>query len=238
MDGFGEASYRQPLKYWIFVSWSGKTWPVKTSILIMGLLSFLFAGCNKPSDPSAQTQAQTPESKALQGPPEVASESEEGFHDLLFFIRDFKEAPDGSRSIRAEGLHKGKPLAMEIILGPTWKSGTLGDVIKTHQGTVTCRSVGADSDSFVQALDELYGTKLNPDKMATETRFTGISLQGDPGKLSGGPTKIKMFFESDVEGAYAEFFTNIELDKHRVEVREKDEGYRAAVIKALQGKIK
>lgn len=82
--------------------------------------------------------------------------------------------------------------------------------------------------------DELYGTKLTPKTMATETCFTGISLGGDPRDLTKGPVKIKLFFESEEEDDYAELYTNIELAAHRLEVHEKDEGYRLPVIRALQ----
>ncbi len=50
------------------------------------------------------------------------------------------------------------------------------------------------SQTFVQVLDQLYGTKLNPTAMARETRFTGISLEGDPRDLGKGSVKIKLFF--------------------------------------------
>jgi len=104
----------------------------------------------------------------------------------------------------------------------------------TYRGIVTYRSTGADSDAFIQVLDELYGTKVGPKAMGRETQFTGISLEGDPRDLAKGPVKIKLFFESDKEDAYAELFTNIELAAHRLEVREKDESYRLPVLRALQ----
>jgi hypothetical protein len=46
--------------------------------------------------------------------------------------------------------------------------------------------------------------------------------------------KIKLFFESDDEDRYGELFTNVELAARRLEVREKDEGYRLPVVRALQ----
>jgi hypothetical protein len=70
--------------------------------------------------------------------------------------------------------------------------------------------------------------------MRTEATFTGLSLEGNPGDLSQGPVKIKTFCEAGEKDDYAEFFTNIELDKHRVEFREKDEEYRPGVVKALR----
>jgi hypothetical protein len=160
---------------------------------------------------------------------------EEGFYDLIFYIREYQKLPTGAQRIRGEGLHKGRQLGFEVTFDPVWKSGTLGkDVpITTYRSTITYRSIGAESDTFVQVLDELYGTKINPRKMASETRFSAISLGGDPGDLSQGPVKIKLFFESDVESEYAELYTNVDLKNHRLEVHEKDDGYRLAVVKDL-----
>jgi hypothetical protein len=202
----------------------------------MGIFSSLFGGCSKQPAPIPQTMAQAQPTKPLAAPPEVTSEEEEGFHDLIFYIQDFKRLPDGSQSIRGLGTYKGSKLGLEVVLGATWQAGSLGkDVpLVTYRGVVTYRSTGSDSDTFVQVLDALYGTKLSPKGMGRETRFTGISLGGDPRDLESGPVKIKLFFESDKQDEYAELFTNIRLADHRLEVHEKDPDYRLAVIKALQ----
>lgn len=144
--------------------------------------------------------------------------------------------PDGSQSIRGSGTHRGRPLSLEVVLGPSWVAGSLGKDIPlvTYRGVVTYRSTGPDSDTFVQILDELYGTKLSPKAMGRETQFTGISLGGDPRDLAKGPVKIKLFFESGGQDDYAELYTNIQLDAHRLEMHEKDEEYRSPVVRALR----
>ena len=203
----------------------------------MGLLAFLSGGCSKqPAPPPQPADAQSQPSKPLTAPPEVTSESEEGFYDLLFYVQEHKRLPDGSQSIRGSGTHNGRALGLEVILGPTWEAKSLAKdmPLVTYRGIVTYRSTGSDSDAFVQLLDELYATKLTPKAMATETRFTGISLGGDPRDLTKGPVKIKLFFESGGQDDYAELYTNIELATRRLEVHEKDEGYRLPVIKALR----
>ena len=210
--------------------------PTRHLFAIMGIFSFLFGGCSKQPAPSPQTATQVQPSKRFASPPEVTSEEQEGFHDLVFYVQEHKRLPDGSQSIRGAGIHKGRSLGLEVVLGPSWQAGSLGKDIPlvTYRGVVTYRSTGADSDAFVQVLDELYGTKLSPKAMGRETQFTAISLEGDPRDLAKGPVKIKLFFESQQEDEYAELFTNIELSAHRLEVHEKDEGYRSAVVKALQ----
>lgn len=203
----------------------------------MGILSILFGGCSKKPAPLPSTAIQAHPSKPLAAPPEVTLETEEGFHDLLFYIQEYRRQSDGSQTIRGAGTHKGRQLGLEIILGPTWEAGSLGDIqLVTYRGTVTYRSTGSESDAFLQVLDELYGTKLNPTAIGAETRFTGISLGGDPRDLTKGPVKLKLFFESGGQDDYAELFTNIELAAHRLEVHEKDESYRSPVIRALRAR--
>jgi hypothetical protein len=72
--------------------------------------------------------------------------------------------------------------------------------------------------------------------MAASTKFTGLSLEGDPSKLDDGEVKIKLFFESNKEEAYAELYTNIDLPSKKLEFAEKDPGYRVALVKALTAK--
>lgn len=204
--------------------------------VVMGIFSFLFGGCTKRPGPTPQSPSMTQSSKPLMAPPEVTSEAEEGFHDLLFYIQDFKRLPDGSQSIRVLGKHKGRQLGLEIVLSPTWKAGSLGENVPlvTYRGVISYRSVGSDSDVFAQVLDEIYGTKVGLKTMSKETQFTGISLGGDPRDLDSGAVKMKLFFESDKEAEYAELYTNIRLADHRLEICEKDPGYRLAIVKALQ----
>jgi len=173
----------------------------------MGIFSFLFGGCGKqPQQQHPQATQQERSSIPLTKPPEVTSESEEGFHDLVFYIQEHKTQPDGTQTIRGAGTHKGRQLGLEVTLGSTWQAGSLGQgtPLVTYRGTVTYRSTGPESDAFLQVLDELYGTKLGPKAMGTETPFTGISLGGDPRDLTKGPVKIKLFFESGGQDDYAE----------------------------------
>lgn len=205
-------------------------------VAAVGIFLFLLAGCTRQSAPAPQLARQTKQSKTLTAPPEVTSEEEEGFHDLVLYTEEHKRLPDGSQSIHGLGTHKGRKLGLEIVLGPTWQAGSLSkdEPLVTYQGIVSYRSTGAESDAFIQELNELYGAKVNPKAMARQTQFTGISLEGDPRDLAKGPVKIKLFFEASKQNDYAELFTNIDLATHRLEVREKDEEYRLPVVRALQ----
>ena len=193
----------------------------------MGLLSFLFGACSKP-------QPTQPPAKPS---PEITADSEDGgFVDLGFAIRSRETLPDGSQVLHAYGVHHGREVGITIVLGTQWKAGSLGpDVpLVTYRGTVTYRSLGAPSDALLQILDQLYATKLQPTTIRPTTTFTAISLGGEPADLTKGPTKIKLFFESDAEDRYAELYTNIDLANGVLQIHEKDPEYRSALIKALR----
>jgi hypothetical protein len=171
--------------------------------------------------------------------PEITSESEEGFRDFVLAIEEYDKLSDGSQKLLASGTHNGKKVSIEIDLIAGWNSGAPDPnvPIATFRGTVTYRSVGSESDLLLQVMDELYGTKQAPKAMSKATEFAAISLEGDPTNLAKGPVKIKLFFESDRDDAYAELFTNIDLRAQKVYIREKDEEYRTAIIRALQRRI-
>ena len=193
----------------------------------MGLLSFFFGSCSEPT-------VVKPHSKQ---PPEITSDIEdEGFVDLTFAILSHQTRADGSQELRVQGVHAGQDVGLIVVLGPKWKKGTLDpDVpIVTYQGRVEFRSFGPASNTLIRILDELYATNIDPKSFRSETTFTAISLEGEPADLAKGPTKIKLFFESEDEDRYAELFTNVDLANDILQIREKDPEYRAGVIRALR----
>ncbi len=197
----------------------------------MGLLSWLFGSCSpKISAPAPNLSEVTTGMEA------------NGFVDLDFSLASHERLADGTQVCVARGLHKGAEVAFRFRLPPKWKQGSFGDTgITTYQSAVTFERLGAASDHFVVALGDLYGGILRPTRMTPSVTFTAISLGGVPAQLEKGATKIKLFFEptEDSEEAselfYAEHYLNIDLTSRRVEFHEKDEGYRAAVLRALAG---
>jgi hypothetical protein len=79
-----------------------------------------------------------------------------------------------------------------------------------------------------------YQDQAPPSTNTQSTEFTAISLGGDPRDLAKEPVKIKLFFESNEEDRYAELFTNIDLKARKLNINEKDEEYRSAIIRALR----
>src|SRR5205823_14144836 len=76
---------------------------------IVGALLFV-AGCA----PQPASTSQLPKATAPLGDvPEITSENEEGFVDLVFAIAEHKSLADGSQSIKAAGRHKGQAVGFE-----------------------------------------------------------------------------------------------------------------------------
>jgi hypothetical protein len=165
-------------------------------------------------------------------PPEITSETEEGSQDLVFALIARSGRTLGGEVLRATGKHQRRLVSFEVRLGPAWKEGNFAGRI-TYQGTAAIVSVGEESDALVRILDELYGTKLAPRSMNTETSFTAISLEGNPQELKAGAVKLKLFFEAEEEERYAESFLNIDVAKSRVYLLEKDPEYRTPIVLAL-----
>ena len=170
------------------------------------------------------------------GPSEIGSAANEDFYDLEFFIQEHKILSDGGQTIVARGIHEGAEVGFELSLGQKWTEGSFAADLFTYTGISSYRSRGPESDSLVQALDQLFETSMSPRRMKNEVRFSAISLEGDPRDLKKGPVKLKLFFESSAEDRYAEFFTNIDLQMRRLYLAEKDPEYRAAIVKALQAR--
>lgn len=203
------------------------------------LLSLMIAGalaCSRsttsPAGPTASTGMAAPPAPAATAPlPEITSSSEEGFHDLVFALIEREKLASGAERIRARGRHRGAIVQFDVELGDLWKGSNAGP-IQVFSGYVTVKSIGEDA-SLVRALDAEYGTKLAPKGMKPATKLAAIVLEGDPRSLDGGVVKIKLFNESEDETKYAEMFLNIGVAKRVVELREKDEEYRAAVVRAF-----
>jgi hypothetical protein len=167
---------------------------------------------------------------------EITSEIKpDEWKDLVFSIQKQDVAADGSRTLQISGTHNGAEVGLIVILGPKWESVAPDpkSSFAFHTGTVEYRSLGPVSNTLLSALDELYGTKLEPKGMRPETKFAAASISGDPADLGKGEVKLKLFFESQDKSRYAELFTNIDLPKRLLRILEKDPEFRPAIIRAL-----
>ena len=165
--------------------------------------------------------------------PEILSETEEGFADMVFRITKQEKQAPSEVVIGAQSMANGKKVGFRIRLGSDWEKGKLEIPITTYKGLVILERCGTESDDLLRFMDSVYKTQILPAAMAEATRFTGISLEGKPHALTSGPVKIKLFYESENEDEYAELYLNIDTASQKVYLNEKDEAYRAPIIKDL-----
>ncbi len=170
--------------------------------------------------------------------PEITSESEEeGVQNLVFKLGDIDRLPNGDQRFTATGTYRGNDVGVEVNLRPEPAGDRFGDKT-SYLGVVVMRSLGSRSDSLLRAMDALYETRLSPKRMADETVFSGLSLGGDPTHLRSGAVELKLFFESEDDDRSAELYLNIDVQRSRVVLGEKDPEYRKAIILALTSKGK
>jgi hypothetical protein len=168
--------------------------------------------------------------------PEILSESEEGFVDLVFSItKKFMDLERGM-CFEIQAAHQGEIVGLNIELSANWKFQKMGD-LPCSTGKITYRSPGELGDRFVILLDRLYGTNFLPTRMNPATSFAAITLGGDPSMLESSAIRIKLFHEHGHEAQYAEIYTNFDLKRNRIQIREKDPGHRYAIIRALTKNI-
>ena len=164
--------------------------------------------------------------------PELFADSEEGFVDTALHIHRYSYTPEGSQVLHVRAASVTGPVGFALELLPEWRPDTLGHDIPVLWGAVRYRSLGLESTAFVRALARAYGTPIDG-SMAPVISFAAVALKGNPADLKGGPVDMKLFFESEDEAHYAEVYTNIHLAQHVAEFREKDNGYRAPLLRAL-----
>ena len=185
----------------------------------MRLLSGLFRG-NVGRIPAITAEAQDP--KQL---------------NLVFEIAEESTRPSGSRELFIRGKHRGRKVAVIVVLSATWVKQTppASPGTELWTGTVTWESLGSPSDALLAALDQILDTRLAPHSMRARTAFSAISLSESPTDSGDKEIKLKLIYEPDPETGfgYVEFLTVFDPAARRFRIREQDEAYRESFIHAL-----
>lgn len=192
---------------------------MKKNRFLISLMAFI--GCNQPE--AVQTFPITP----------INHDSEEGFEDVRLSVTEI-ERTEAYNIITALSTSGTDTVGLAVYL-PTQK---LGD--KGFGEGLLMRSIGKASHNLLQELAKLYDTPLSPDaEFATfiSARYVdldefALGVAGNNNKEEG-LTKLKLFLDND-EGDTAEFYLNIHVDQHWLEIREKEDSFREAMIKLLQ----
>jgi len=159
---------------------------------------------------------------------------EEGFADFDFPLTSAGQIDDSGWIISARGLLKGKPIGFDVRLGGEWKPQEVDETLTVFWGTGAIIRSGAESDGFCGLLQDKYELVGSSREMPDIVETMVVSLGTDPQRITEEHLKMKMFVQPEgEEDEYAEFFLNVNLPEKVVEFHEKDNEYRANLVKAF-----
>ena len=101
---------------------------------------------------------------------------------------------------------------------------------------VIIKSIGEQSDEFLAALCELYSMKVSKNFRKHNISATIFSLNSEKVNFNNSTSyyKFKIFLNDESnENDYAELYINIDLKNQELEIFEKDNEYRKAIIKVF-----
>jgi hypothetical protein len=173
------------------------------------------------------------------GNPILTQYSEEGFVDCVFKITDLVETAASYR-FRMVATHEGEPVGIEVAVVKGIQAGMDADMalIQDHvyrQGVIFTRT-GPESDRLINVLSAMYGKETDRVQMVPSESFTVIALHQGAIDMRLEPVKLKLFGRDkpiDGEDDYYESFFNLDLKSGFVFWNEKDQDYRAPLIRAL-----
>jgi len=166
-----------------------------------------------------------------------SQDAEEGWKDLIFTITKKEKINNDFWSLTCKAKYKNEIVGIKINIADKITAGIInGEIDNTSfvSKGVEILSIGKESDKLIEVISKLYGqpkrTKFTTEKLT----FTVFPLNKENAILENGRFHFKLFFDENEErNLYAEFFLNPDLKKGTVELNEKDEEYRANIIKLL-----
>jgi hypothetical protein len=156
--------------------------------------------------------------------------SEYGFEDIDLPITRIVEG-SGLTRIVARGDIRGTIVGFEVDFPSTSRRPAGQTPIAI--GSAEIRSLGAQSDRFIELLSRLYKIPAPSKTMLPAIRASVAGLEGDLAHVLAGVTMMKFFFDSGPENRYAEVFINVDPNRRVLEFHEKDPEYRKPLLLAL-----
>ena len=173
---------------------------------------------------------------------------DEGFADFSLIVQDLSYDEAGRCRIRAEDRQEGVELGIEVVLPAGMRCGLVerGDDVEldpeaVYYNGVEFHGLGAKSDDLLTFMAKAYGHVEATYQMESVVAFTAIVLEGSLATLAEQAMKCKLFYDEkmlaeDNDEDYCELYLNIDLKQRTLELAEKDQDYRANVIRAFRRK--
>ena len=164
----------------------------------------------------------------------ISDDEDEGWGgDLKLSITEIKEN-DTAKVYKVVSTYEGKDLGV-LVSVPKAKEKNKG-----FASGLTLASIGKESDNLLTTLASIYKQKTDSSiqfinaislNYVNLTEF-GKSLGGKEPESKNAVAEYKLFFQGDED--YAELYLNVNPEEHWIELKEKDEEYRPAIIKFLR----
>jgi hypothetical protein len=174
------------------------------------------------------------------GLPILSQFSEEGFVDLVFEIQQVRRE-HGYIFFHLAASHDGMAVGLDVRIITGFKAGFDSkmnlDRNNVFRDGVQFRRSGPESDRLLRAIARLYeqgAEKMY--RMVESESFTAIALHQGSIDMESEPIKVKIFGrdrEEDEENDYYESFFNLDLKNGLVFWNEKDQDYRAPLLRGL-----
>jgi hypothetical protein len=160
---------------------------------------------------------------------------EEGFLDIDLPLVSVQIVDDGSRRFVALGTISDVEMGFAVTLGTDWHPKQTDDGAATfYWGLGSFERTGVESDNFVRFVAMTYGLPVSGDQSMIQNVHTEVvGLGSNPAGAVQAGAKMKFFFHSDSEERYAEVFVNVDVEQGFLEFHEKDNEYRAPLVRAL-----
>lgn len=173
------------------------------------------------------------------GDPLLTQFSEEGFINCTLRIVDLVDTGSHYR-FRLLGSYGGETVGMAATVVKGIQAGIDADlhVIKdrVYRSGVVFSRTGPESDRLIAALAASYGLDKRRALMNEAESLTVIALHQGTISMENEPVKLKLFGRDgpgDTEDDYYESFFNLDLKNGYVYWNEKDQEYRAPLVRAL-----
>jgi len=167
-------------------------------------------------------------------------DAEEGWKDLIFIITEKEKLDNGFWSLTCKANYGNQTVGIKINISDGIPAGIVNDEIdntRFFSKGVEFQSIGKESDKLIEIISKLYGLPTKNKFTSEKLTFTAFPLNKEKAILENGRFHFKIFFdENDERNLYAEIFLNPDLKNGTVELNEKDEEYRANIVKLLSEK--
>ncbi|MEI7603529.1 MAG: hypothetical protein WCJ19_00745 [bacterium] len=156
--------------------------------------------------------------------------------DFILKINAYHKYSDGTYSFDTVGKFDGNDVGLNLSINSKLTAGFAYDSVRKKsfcQNGVAFHSYGKMSDLFINAISKIYGLQRYNLIFKDGASFTALPMESNKIEFEKRRINIKLFTNYKNLDEYGEVYIYIDLPRHVIEVREKDESYRISFLKAL-----